>query len=563
VKRLLNPFVAIVFVFAFSVLGFSSATNVYITPNGASQGNCKTNPQTPAWFNSSANWGSGSIQIGPGTMVLFCGTFTDVVNGILLTARGSGASGNPITLKFDTAAVWQSPAENTFLQLDGQSHFIVDGGTTCGWVSQNVTTCNGTIQNTGNGTNLANHNHGSAGISASGSADVEIRNLQIGPIYLKVGTGDQLNGAPGPQCVRITNPSNAGFTGINIHNNIMHDVGWCVWGGANTLTISNNEIYYLDHGLGFGNNTDGTSTWSGISIHDNHLHDFVAWDTSSNDFHHDGFHFFAYAANGTDFNTKNIIENINIYNNLFDGDWGVNNTANIFFEGNEQNANIFNNVTVVYPGRQLNNGLYNGYGTNINFYNNTAIGSGSGYQTQKFSIFTGVGFNIKNNIWTDGGTISTNGPFPNDCPGYTPCQSTSYKLSNNAFLAPLDFSNGFGFYLNGGGGNGFLNFNPSGFNSFESGAGETGGVFKDTKPTSSYLNTSTGQELSGSPTVGAGANLASLCTKNGGSLPDALCSDIAGNPRPGVGGGNWDIGAYYSSSNPPPPAPTGLASVVQ
>ena len=538
---------------------FASATNIYITPNGSPQGNCATSVQTPLFFNTSSNWGSGSGQIGPGTTVLFCGVFTDAVNGTLLTAQGSGASGNQITLKFDTNTVWQSPAEATFLVLDQQSHFIVDGGTICGWIGMAVVNCNGQIQNTANGTNLSNHNYGSAGISASGSNDIEIRNLQIGPIYLKVGTGDQLDGAPGPQCVRITNPSNSGFTGVNIHNNIMHDVGWCVWGGTNNLTIANNEIYYLDHGLGFGNNTDGSSTWSGISLHDNHLHDFANWDTTSNDFHHDGFHFFAYAQDGTDFNVNNRIENINIYNNLFNGDFGNNNTANIFFEGNEQNANIFNNVTIVYAGRLLDNGLYNGYGSNINFFNNIALGSGSQYQTQKYSIFTGPDFVIKNNVWTDGGTISVNSPFPNDCPGYTPCQNVSYTLGTNAYLAPADFSNGFGSLKNG-----FYNFNASGFASFESDTAESGGIFKDTtEPNGTWFNTSTGIELSGSPTINAGTNLANLCTKNGGPLPDALCSDIAGNPRPGVGGGNWDIGAYSSSSQQGPQAPTGLAAAVQ
>lgn len=541
-----------------SVFAFSSATNVYITPDGSSQGNCASSQHNPSWFNNSANWGGGAAQIGPGTTVLFCGTFTDVVNGTLLTAHGSGSSGNPVTLKFDTGAVWQSPAEATFLILDGQSHFVVDGGSPCGWINLAVVSCNGTIQNTDNGTNLDYKNYGSAGISASGSNDVEIRNLQIGPIYLKVGTGDQLSGAPGPQCVRITNPSNSGFSGVNIHNNVMHDVGWCVWGGTNNLTIANNEIYYLDHGLGFGNNTDGSSTWSGVNLHDNHLHDFANWDTTSNDFHHDGFHMFAYAADGYDFNVNNIIENINIYNNVFDGDFGNNNTANIFFEGNEQNANIFNNITIVYSGRLLDNGLYNGYGSNINFYNNTALGSGSQYQTQKYSVFTGPNFNIKNNIWTDGGTISVNSPFPNDCPGYTKCQTVSYTLETNAYLAPKDFSNGFGSLKNG-----FYNFSASDFASFESDTGETGGVFKDTtEPNGNWLSATTGQEITGSPTINAGTNLASLCSKNGGQLPDAFCSDIAGNPRPGVGGGNWDIGAYFSAEDLPAP-PTGLTAVVQ
>ena len=83
-KRLPNPFLAIIFVLAFSALGFSSATNVYITPDGSSQGACTSSPQNPAWFNSASNWGSGASQIGaefqidtaPGRGTAVCVSFT-------------------------------------------------------------------------------------------------------------------------------------------------------------------------------------------------------------------------------------------------------------------------------------------------------------------------------------------------------------------------------------------------------------------------------------------------------------------------------------------------------
>jgi hypothetical protein len=102
VKSPRNPLLAVIFVLAFSALGFSSATNVYITPNGSSQGACTTSPQTAAWFNSSSNWGSGASQIGPGTTVTICGTFTGTNGNSEFTFQGSGASGNPINLLFDT-----------------------------------------------------------------------------------------------------------------------------------------------------------------------------------------------------------------------------------------------------------------------------------------------------------------------------------------------------------------------------------------------------------------------------------------------------------------------------
>jgi len=332
---------------------------------------------------------------------------------------------------------------------------------------------------------------------------------------------------------------------------------------VNNLVVTNNEIYNIDHGLGGGSNTDGSSTFSNISLHDNHLHDFALWDTgAANTFHHDGFHLFAYAANGSDYNVNNVITGVNIYNNRFDGDFGNNNTANIFFEGNVQNANLFNNVTIVYPGRQLNVGMFDGLGTNINFFNNTAIGDGAANQTQKYSVFQGPGIVVKNNVYTDGGTISTQKPFPKDCPSYTPCQTTSFTLATNAYIAAANYNNGFGYCPptpnnSTSGCNSFLNFTAAGFAAFEAGTSETGGIFREVT-TSTILNTVTGAEFPGSPTIAAGTNLSNLCAGNGGPLPNALCSDIVGNPRPASGA--WDIGAYQS--NPGPNPPTSLSVTV-
>ena len=71
---------------------FASATNVYITQNGSPSGNCTSGVQPPAFFNNPANWGTGASQIGPGTTVLVCGSFTGAAGATELTFQGSGAS---------------------------------------------------------------------------------------------------------------------------------------------------------------------------------------------------------------------------------------------------------------------------------------------------------------------------------------------------------------------------------------------------------------------------------------------------------------------------------------
>jgi len=71
------------------------------------------------------------------------------------------------------------------------------------------------------------------------------------------------------------------------------------------------------------------------------------------------------------------------------------------------------------------------------------------------------------------------------------------------------------------------------------------------------LDTTTGMPSSGSPVVGTGTNLSSLC--NGDLAP--LCSDKAGTPR--SSSGSWTIGAYSSgAAGPKPSAATGLTGTV-
>lgn len=546
--------------------------NVYISQAGGGSGGSCGSTLSVIYFNTSGNWSltPTGAQIGPGVTVHLCGTFTGTANTTMLTAQGAGATGNPVTIKFESGATLTSPAWGTAIVLDGHDHFVIDGGTTCGRINGTLVSCNGSIQNTLNGTSgntcpggtCTQHVTGSLAISASPSNDVEIKNLAILNMYLVSG-GEDVGGPPGPGCIHFY-PTTT-LNNWSIHNDVFTWAGWCLNGGANNLAIYNNDFHFIDHGLGMGQFTDATANFNNIAFHDNRYHDAYVWDSPSNDFHHDGVHLFSYSASQHT-NLNATITGINIYNNLFDGDMGDNNTAMIFFEGQEVGANIFNNVGIVFPGRQVNNGLYNGYGKNINTFNNTVIGPPCSVsmmictttQTQKYSIFTGPGQLVKNNAYTDGGMISVNQPYPFDCPGTVPCQTVGYTLSSNAYIAPGDFANGFGSLING-----FYNYNLSGFTSFEADTAEMGGIFTDNGiPTSTYFNILTGSEKSGSPTIKAGTNLTSLCVSLG--ISGNPCNfDIAGNPRPASGA--WDVGAYLFTQGGLPPSapgpPTGLVAV--
>ena len=92
---------------------------------------------TPRRFSTRAVIGDGASQIGPGTTVHLCGTFTASAGASgYLSFQGSGTSGNPITLHFETNALLQAPYWGTGAAIfaSGLSYVMVDGGT------------NGTIQ---------------------------------------------------------------------------------------------------------------------------------------------------------------------------------------------------------------------------------------------------------------------------------------------------------------------------------------------------------------------------------------------------------------------------------
>src|ERR1700737_253143 len=92
--------------FALAGVTFASASapNVYVTPDGSSQGACNGLSHPASWFNSSSNWGSSASQIGPGTTIHLCGTFAAP-----LTFQGGGSASAPVTLFFESNAKFSAP----------------------------------------------------------------------------------------------------------------------------------------------------------------------------------------------------------------------------------------------------------------------------------------------------------------------------------------------------------------------------------------------------------------------------------------------------------------------
>ncbi len=464
------------------------------------------------FFNASGNWAGSftSGKISPGTTVHICNTWT-LAGGTtnVLTTQGNGTSGAPIVILFETNAVIQAPYWSGNVIQVNNNYITVNGGT------------NGTIQATANGTLLANQQDNGTGVKTTGS-NILVENLIIANMYVRnaasAGTAT-IGGNTG--AVYSNGGSNIQWTNITAH-----DVHWALDYASTGGTTSNitcgpgNNIYNVDHGcvISIGNGT--VATMSQLYVYGNHIHDFQVWDPPSvgGPFHHDGVHIFDF---GSDFMSQ-----VYVYNNLIDGNWGINDNAGIYMESNDEGGSI------------TSCGLFN------NVFNNTGTNSASG----PIADYTNQGCLDANNTLEGSANPGLNCEFQSSagCTLYNNILISQFRQIqaqdggkitasdyNDIYPAPTGGSNSF---VKPGGGcciDTLANWRTqTGFDSHS--------ITGNPNLTSGYVPNR------GSPVIAAGINLNSICT--GQSIPGlgALCFDAAGNARPATA--NWDMGAYESGT---------------
>ena len=500
----------------------SAATRYIAQTAGTFSGGSACNGQTtitPATFNG--------INNSPGDVNYVCGTITFPANTTGLVVNGSGASGNPIIIRFDSGAVlaspeWPADGQGGAINIGANSYITIDGNGGANGAKRGI------IEATANGDSGAaclsgscSYHGDSNGIEAQDGANyITIQGLAIIDMYV------------------ATNPSPGGGTCIYDHgnvsnwtitNNTMHDVGWCVElqydsGTSSNITVSNNEIYNVDHGIAFGGPHSG-NTLTNVNVYGNSIHDYSNWDTAADVWHHDGIHIWGYNDDGSD-----TITGVNIYNNRFGGCVGKNVTAHIFVEannGNTKNVTIYNNTLIdTCNGNDADGLLTTGIDGGYKIYNNTIIGT-SGDTCAGTSSSPNVTF--VNNVVSGCGTlmyVTSGGSF------------TAGGLHNNVY-AGCSGSNCFA-------------YQGSYTGSFATWQSQTGQDASPSTYVSSANLTATGVPQSGSAVMGAGSNLTSLSIT-------PLNSDILGTPRPSSG--SWIAGAYSTAGSGPQP-PIGLTGTV-
>ena len=528
-RHFISGFISFFFV-AFAILlsastAAASASNVYISQNGTGTGTSCSDTLPVSWFNNSVNWGSGSTQIGPGTTAHLCGTFTGALNSTMLTFQGSGSPGNPITLLFEVGAQLTSPAWSSNGAINTNSKI---------WLTINGDAANGRqgiIQNTANGTGLAN-TQDSVAIFADHCADCIVKNIQIINIYVHTSVSDTSGG--NTIGIRFLTDANH----LIIDNILFHDVRWSTNGTAQALQVSNSEFYNVDHGATTAQNSSGTAI-TGIKIFGNHFHDYANWDTTANVFHHDGIHIWA--------NTGGRIEGADIYNNLFDGFTGGNATAQCYIETvagsssttHTSNFRVYNNV-FLHPST--------GPVPRMIWFDG---GAGNPSENSVYNNFINAA-NSTSSVFQANGQASVN--FRNNIVELTGASVSEMDLGSGTTAGTID-SNIYMVNLAGGNGNTFI-WNGTRTDSLATWQGICSCDAHSELISAAQINaTNDGHLQLGSLAIGAGTNLTSLGIT-------ALGSDMAGIARPSAGA--WDGGAYQFGTNVTRPAPpTGLKVVVQ
>lgn len=500
----------------------AGAKDFYIAARQAGSGTgtgCSTaKPYT--WFNTASSWGTGATQIGPGTTVHLCGTFVGTAGQRLLIVGGSGTSTSPITIKFETNTVLTAPYWSSAgaIYEDGKSYIVIDGGT------------NGLIKNTANGTGRGNA-QSSRGIFAANCNGCVVKNLTIADLYVRTSYSDLAVTQQGVNCVYFLNANDFTITHLTCH-----DTGWAFAGFGNNFTLAYTNIYNIDHGLAFG----PSGTTSGFEIHDNHIHNYVNWDSPTNAYHHDGLHMWGQRGG--------IVTNGSIYNNIFDGDSGVNITGHIYLQDSIKGVSVYNNVFLVPANRTINALWFSGItaagvlpggpATGNSAYNNFIRAGG---HTRGSGIFITAqdNFTAVNNVLLGGNSdivIQGGGSL------------SSRGINHNIYedlLADAGSLNAFR----------YQGHSYHDLASWQSACRCDSGA--KMAPASKINASSLGQLLSGSIAINAAANLVDMSVGN----LSPLSRDKVGAVR--QLNGSWDAGAYKFGSTALPSSPTGLSATIQ
>lgn len=411
-----------------------------------------------------------------------------------------------------TSPIWNNSTGAIY--VNQKNNVTIDGGGTLALVGNSwMLLVNGIIENTANGSGLANSapSRGIQGINANG---LIVKNLWVRNIYVRTDDADLndndssciSNKAAAAEVIDGFEVTNC--TLDNAYRGIEADYGV----GCSDYVFSYINATRCNWGAGVGDRGAG-KTLARLTCHHMAVSDWTNWnEPGTNAYHHNGI--FAFSNHD-----DAIITDIVIHSCRFGPGWGNEfQTAGIYMNTGIVNPLVYNNLFVCDPGESAANGLITMQSTSattFGVYNNTFIGGGSGTCVQLAGSGNGnaITMNVKNNLGVGNGGGTFIALYTN--PNVT--LNADYNLGFD-FTAALAYS-----YSANGSGNfkTFAQWQALGF--------DTHGLNSDPLLTAIYTLGA------GSPAIGAGVNLSSIFT-----------DDYDGEQRINP----WDMGAFAYTITP-------------
>ena len=260
-----------------------SASDVYVAATAAGANNGADCADAFAYNDPTHGVTVAGNQVG-GVTYHLCGTFVGAAGAQLINVTGSGSAGNPFTIKFESGANLTAPYWSGYgaIGMFGVSWITIDGGT------------NGIIQNSANGSGLANAAQ-STGIYIASSSNIVAKNLTIANMCQHTIVTDQVGcqtSGNNDAAIKVNNNGSAGSP-ITIINNTIHDafVGIYIFAnnGDGNFTVKNNTISRTNWTMNLGAGVGNSGPWD---IENNDMSCVVGgpcnWTDNNNDFHHNG-----------------------------------------------------------------------------------------------------------------------------------------------------------------------------------------------------------------------------------------------------------------------------------
>jgi hypothetical protein len=491
------------------------ATDIYFGPTSSGSNNGTSCSSAYAYNDGTHGWSQSAQQAAGNNLHICSGTYTVTTGGQVLTTANSGSSGNPITFIADQGgATFQSPVFSSSGALAiSNAYWVINGDN------------NLTIQNTANGTGLANNTQsGAFYISAS---NVTVENMTVQNLCQRSAgdTGDSCtNGGNDSTGIEVTGSlSNITLQSITEaeggHNCIFMSLG----SSSSGILISKNTLSGCNWEIG------SNSPSAGVTITGNDITCVAAalcnWDDPADDNHHNGIYFFP----GSGAATNVVISNNYIH------DINGNTTGYIFFTdqngGPITGAEIYNNIFFTTSSQS---GPGNGFvtsgvtgNTGLLVLNNTFYGPG------QRSISDDQGSTNENNIVVNG-----------TCQEYFDSGQSAIVAAYNDFYqsgTPQCQSSGQNWF------NGTTGFTT--LAAWQAGTtGQCSGGCDVTGSITSNPNLNTNFTIpSGSPVIAAGANLTSLGIAGldiGAPQYFGVSYACGTGCTSRASSGGWDMGAY-------------------